>query len=478
MLTEAARSALHESRFGSDDAQIVPPELTQRLTDYGMSVQWSDLPADVQTIAKQCFLDWLGVTIAGWDEPTVTILLASIDGDAGGKCATLIGDGTKSSARDAAFVNGAASHALDYDDVHPPSRVHPSAPVYSAALAVGEANNASGSDVLAAFVVGVEIQSRLGLLMGKSHYYEGWVNTATLGTFGSAIASGRLLRLARNDAQHLFGIAAVQAAGLRAALGTMCKPMQVGKAASNGVLSALLASKGFKGPIDVLERRAGFVETQSRAIEPEAVLTGLGTQFHSRGVIFKYHVSCFGTHAPIEAVRALQCLQQFRLDQVVRLEVRVEPQYLSVCNITTPRDDIEAKFSIAHAAALTLHGIDTSAASAFGQKYLIHDKITATRSKIFVSGDPALPRAAASVTALLNDGTQVCRIAHANVPELELDVQWRRLEAKFGNLTGKKFSAAKVSQLIASVRNFEEIPNVAAELQMWRLNTSHSELSS
>ncbi len=136
-------------------------------------------------------------------------------------------------------MNGAAGHALDFDDTHMAMGGHPSAPIIPAILALAETTGASGRDVLEAIVVGVEAECRLGAIIGAQHYVVGFHSTGTIGTFGAAAACAHMLRLDEGGWLCALGLAGTQAAGLKSGFGTMAKPLHAGRAASNGLFSAL-----------------------------------------------------------------------------------------------------------------------------------------------------------------------------------------------------------------------------------------------
>src|SRR5215475_6491907 len=182
----------------------------------------------------------------------------------GAPIATVIGHGVRLPVLLAALVNGAASHALDFDDVNLAMTGHPSVVLLSALIALAEERGSSGQDVMTAFVAGYELQCRLGLLLAPGHYNTlGFHATATVGSFGAAAACAHLLGLDAEKTATALGIAGTQAAGLKSMFGTMCKPLHAGKAAQNGLIGASLAARGFTSRGDVLDCPQGFAARQS-----------------------------------------------------------------------------------------------------------------------------------------------------------------------------------------------------------------------
>src|SRR5579883_3449913 len=192
----------------------------------------TDLPPEALAVARHCLLDWLGCALAGSQEPLAAILRDEVV-ESGGP-ATVLGTFLRTTPRAAALVNGAAGHALDFDDTHTDMNGHPTAPVLPAALALAEALDASGERLLAAYVAGIEVECRLGLYIGPEHYARGWHATGTLGTVGAAAAAAHLLGLDEKGWRTGLNLAATQAAGLKASFGSMAKPLHAGRAASDG----------------------------------------------------------------------------------------------------------------------------------------------------------------------------------------------------------------------------------------------------
>ena len=254
-------------------------EITGPLADYAMSLRFDQLPQRTVEIAKHCLLDWIGVTIAGRPEPLTGMLIDQAMAEGGAPQATLIGDGRKVSAGQAALINGTASHALDFDDVQQRFHGHPTAPVAPVILALAEQSGASGRDVMAALVAGIEVECRINVFMGDSHYERGWHSTATNGTFGAAVGAAHMMGFDGSRCALAMGVAGTQAAGLRSMFGTMCKPLHAGKAAANGLFAAQIVSRGFTSRPDVLERPMGFGDTQSDGTDIAAALDDIGRRY-------------------------------------------------------------------------------------------------------------------------------------------------------------------------------------------------------
>ena len=229
---------------------------TAKLADFVVSTDFASLPKDVVNQAKLCILDWFGVTLAGSKEEPAKIIAGLIKRLDKRKESTLIGDGNRVSCPNAVLINGTTSHVIELDDLHMDGILHPGVTTVSAALALAEKEGKGGRDLITATVLGYDVQARVSMAVIPSHYSDRHFHaTGTCGTFGSAAAAGKLLNLNKEEMENALGIAGCQAAGLKEAFGTMCKPLQAGKAAQNGVMAAMLAQKGFSGRLRCLKAK-------------------------------------------------------------------------------------------------------------------------------------------------------------------------------------------------------------------------------
>ncbi len=440
------------------------PSLTATLASLGAACRYADFPPDVVFLAKQCLLDWVGVTIAGSGEPLATILQDEVREQGGNAQSTIIGTTTRVSVQQAALVNGAASHALDYDDVHTAMSGHPSVPVFPGLIALAEHRAASGCDLLTAFVAGFETECRVGLLVNPGHYAAGFHATGTLGTFGSAAACAWLLSLDEEQWRHALGIAAAQAAGLKSMFGTMCKPFHAGKAAANGLLAASLAARGFTSNPEALETEQGFAATQTTTFQPGRFLAGPPDTFALRGVLFKYHAACFGTHSSIEGTLRLKEDHHIEPADVSAIRLRVPPAALSMCNIQEPKTALEGKFSLRFTTALALGHGDTSEA-AFTDARVADPGLTSIRDRVTVIGDGSVA-GGTEVTVALRDGREFREIVDVNQPATDLERQWQRLVAKFRGLAIPVIGTARCEELIAAVAKVDELTDIRPILRL------------
>ncbi len=433
--------------------------VTAILSDFCRGIRYDDLPADAVEVAKQCLLDWVGVTLAGCSEPLATMLRDEVLDEGGNAQATLIGSAHQVTAKQAALVNGAASHALDYDDVHLAMSGHPSVPIWPALLALAEWRGGSGRDVLTAFAAGYEMECRIGMLVMPGHYTTGFHSTGTLGTFGAAAACAHLLGFNAEQWGRTMGIAGAQAAGLKSMFGTMCKPLHAGRAATNGLFAALMAERGFTSNPEVLETAQGFAATQTTTPNAERALAGLGERYAVRDTLFKYHAACYGTHETIEGVLRLKEANGLSASDLEGIDLVVPKGHLAMCNIQQPTTGLEGKFSLRFTAALAFIDGETSDA-AFTDERVTQPRLTAIRDRVTVTPQEGDWERGTAVTVRTKDGRSLTEQVNLNIPASDVAMQRTRLETKFASLATPVIGMAATNAIMRDVADFERQPSV------------------
>jgi len=411
--------------------------------------------------ARHAILDWFGVTLAGATDPLVGILAAdAVDAGEGGS-ARLVGRKETVTPAFAAMINGAASHALDYDDVNKRLHGHPTVPVVPAVLALAEQRGLAGRDVVDAFIIGYEAECLIGEMMGLAHYDHGWHATATVGTFGAAAGCARLLGLDADKAAMALGIAATQAAGLKSMFGTMCKPLHAGKAAMNGLMAARWAAAGFTSRADALECAQGFGATQSTDFQGLVVRPDPSAPFAVEENLFKYHAACYLTHSSIEAIRALRAAHPFTAAEVKSVRTFVDAGHRKVCDIPEPETGLQVKFSIRHCIAMAVSGMDTGDREIYTEATAKRPDLVSLRRKVEVVDKVHDSRHAAEIVIDLADGRSLVQFFDVGVPADDLDGQEKRLVAKFYRLAEPILGADKAKRLEDLVLGLDEARDVA-----------------
>jgi len=326
--------------------------LTQDLGRFVANVSFERLPAEAVDVARIGFTDCIATMIAGAGDPAPQLLREALQ-PAGGE-ATLYFSGKCASAPEAAWINGTAGHALDYDDVAA-LRGHPSTVLVPAILAEGEALGASGRDMLAAYVAGYETWAELAWRDPGHHHRKGWHPTGIFGPIGAAAACASLRRLDADGTTRALALAASQSSGIMANFGTMTKPFHAGRSAHSGLMSARLAELGFTASKDALEHPQGFLSAVSPEgeVDRETPPEGLGTEWK----IVKYRLgikkypACYCTHRALDAMLELLARHPLKPAEIARITVSVSDTHALILRNHQPDTGLAAKFSMEFAMA-------------------------------------------------------------------------------------------------------------------------------
>ena len=330
--------------------------LTKKIAEYICATGLEDFPPDAIDAAKAAITDCLGCALAGSREPLADVLCEYVAGLGGAPSATVIGRGFKTSSLEAALVNGAMSHALDYDDVTYITKTHPSAHLIPGALPLAEEVGADGSDLLLSYLVGFEVACAVGDAISPAYFDDlGWHPTGPLGTLGAAAAAARLLRLDPVQTAMAVSLAASQAAGLRQNFGTMTKPYHAGAACRAGVNAAKLVQAGFTASSDALEGRFGFMRAFSGGsdYDPDRAAESLGRRCFmvESGIEIKKYPCCGSAHLALDATTQLLRRETFAASDVDRIDVLVDFDPPRSLIHSRPTGGLEGKFSMQYCLA-------------------------------------------------------------------------------------------------------------------------------
>jgi 2-methylcitrate dehydratase PrpD len=434
--------------------------VTAEIAKKAAHLAWSDLPDDLVERTKQCLLDWFAVTVAGAQEELTDILVREAMEDGARGPASLVGRSETTLPSTAALINGAASHALDYDDVNFSMGGHPTVTVVPALLSLGEQTKASGRLFIESFVAGYETSGRVGRLVAPSHYLKGFHVTGTVGSFSATAAAGRMLGLTDAQLATAFGIAATQAAGLKSNFGTMCKPLHAGTASEHGLRAARLAAKGFTARGDSLECDQGFASTQSDHLATEAALGEPPQGWHLRNNLFKYHAACYLTHAPIECAKEIRLRSNFPPERVKKIVLRIDSGADKVCNIANPTTGLEAKFSLRQTVAMALTGVDTANLDSYTDAVTQEPRIRTLRDKMSIEFQPHWAHSLATMAIELDDGTTVETKHDSGIPWADVARQRQALETKFDSLVTPVLGAAGAKKLRDTIDRIDTLGDV------------------
>ncbi len=430
-------------------------QLAQRIS----SANYAAMPSSAQQASKHALLDFIGVTIAGMDEPLAQILRADAAEQGGHEQATVFATNERVATQQAALINGAAGHAHDYDDVQLAMSGHPTVPVAPVVFALAEQHNLSGTQLIAAFSAGVDAECIISRYAGASHYQQGWHATGTLGCFGAAAAASSILGLDDIQTATALGIAGTQAAGLKSQFGTMCKPFHAGHAAATGLQAANLAGRGFSSRTNILETEQGFLDTQSSSSDTAKFAAAMQQPAYAQDICFKYHAACYMTHSAIEATRELCAQNAFDPNKIKHVEVAVDKGHLRVCNIAEPASGLEAKFSLRFTVAMALSGVDTSSIDIFTDELTQDPQLIGFRDRVSVVTHTS-PDPATLVTVITDDGQQIQQATNVGIPMRDLEAQWQKLTHKFRSLVTPRLGEVRTAKIIDLCAHLERLDNL------------------
>ena len=414
-------------------------DLTKIFSNFVSQATLQNFNDEMIFFSKMSMIDWCGVAYAAKEEPVSKIVTKLIDEEQTKGLSRLISNGKEVSAKSAAFVNGTIGHALDYDDTHFLFTGHPTASAFPTALALGEELGSSIDEIMLAYMCGVEISTRLGHILGYSHYNKGFHQTATSGAFGATLVASKLLKLDAKQIENALGIVSTRASGLKSQFGTMGKPFHAGIAASNGIEAAKLSKLGFVSCENGIECNQGFLKTHAwDETMPEAAINGLGKDFLFPEIKYKFHACCHGLHAFLEALDELKTKNNFNPDSIEKISIQTQPSWLQVCNIDSPKTGLEAKFSYRLTAAMSLHGVDTGRLDSYNDEICFNEKIVETRDKVEVIPNDKMTNTEALIE--LKDGTEIYKNSHDLNNKIENELLQKKILTKSSSLLSDKLS--------------------------------------
>jgi 2-methylcitrate dehydratase PrpD len=407
------------------------------------------IPRGIRDEAKRAILNYLGCALGGSIEPALDIAIDVLASFTGPAAATVLGRRERFDELNAALLNGIGSHVHEYDDTLPQNYIHPSVPVASALFAWASAHPVSGRDFVHAFILGFEVESRIGDAVYPAHYEAGWHITSTTGVFGAAAAAGRLLGLTTDQMVWAFGLAATQAAGIREMFGSMAKSFQPGRAAQNGVTSALFARADFTAGERALEGPRGFAPVTAREYDLDKITAGLGASFALSGNAYKPYACGLVVHPTIDGCSRIRGRDRPDPLRIESIDLKVAPLVLDLCNKRELRRALESKYSIYHAAAIGLArgkgGLQEFTDAAIADPVLVR-----LRDRVRVTGDDRVTEDQVDIAVRMQDGTTYQLFVEQSLGNVHRPLSNEDLEEKFRDQAVLALPAAQVETLIDS----------------------------
>lgn len=438
---------------------------TKKIADYLSGLTYDQLSAHTVRMAKFCILDWMGIAIRGSKEKSTSILRKVVYQNHADE-ATILGTNERACAREAAFCNSAASHSLDFDDLHNPSIIHPACVVVAPAFSMAEKLHSTGKDLLTAVTAGYECSGRVGeSVLPESYFF--WHTTGTAGIFGGAAAVANLMKLDAHQTLMCYGSAGTQAAGLWEFLkeGTMSKILHTGKSSYGAIVSAELAKEGFTAASQIMEGEKGFCRAMVNPPHLEHLTDGLGSgKFKIDVNSFKPYACCKHSHASIYATQVLAKEHGLTPENVQKITLRVNDITNYLINNGDPQTAYGCKFSIQYCVACMLKfgavGIEQ-----FGTEIMNDSAVRAIMAKIevvfdkdvdaIIKSDPS--KLASIVVVETTDGKKYEMEVDYPKGDPDNPFTWDEAVAKFSHLAEPVYGAAVVKKLVALIDGLENV---------------------
>jgi 2-methylcitrate dehydratase PrpD len=456
-----AFTRLSEAQASQPQASAPPADVTRSLARYVVSARLQDLPASVRHEASRTLVNYIGCALGGSHHETVDVAIAALSPFSGPAQATVLGRKERLDILHASLMNGISSHVLDYDDTHLRTIIHPGGPVISAILALSEMRPVSGAEFVNAIVVGVEVACRIGNAVYPQHYTTGWHITGTTGVFGAAAASGKLLGLTEQQMLYALGLAATQPVGLQEMFGTMTKSFHPGRAAQNGLTSALMAQRNYTSSLQSLEARYGWGNVVSTARNYSEITSKLGSTWEIAVNTYKPFACGIVMHPTIDGCVQLRNEHKLTAAAIDRVELRVHPLVLELTGKKTPATGLESKFSIYHAAAVAIVEGGGGVAQFSDRAAKLADVIT-IRDRVTATVDPAIKEEQVRIAVHMKDGRRLDKFIEHALGSTGHPLTDKDLEAKFQGLANGVLSNDRIRALMDLCWKIESAPQASA----------------
>lgn len=440
--------------------------VTASLVDFLTASRWEDVPKHVRHAAKRSILNLFGTAIGGSRDPAITSMLSVLDRFSGPRCATVIGQPAKLDVLGAAFVNAASGNVFDFDDTHHPTIIHPTAPIAPALFALAESRAMTGEELLHAFVLGVEVECRLGNAVTPWHYKRGWHITSTCGVFGAAAAIAKVLGLDAQRTLWAIGNASAQSSGLVETLGTMAKSVGVGASARGGLAAAFFAEAGVTGPAEPIAGPRGFTSVMGNEADLAAITKGLGETWELMANTHKPYPCGVVLFPVIDACLELRA-QNPDLELNAIADIKVEGHSLLRERADRPAvaTGREAQVSAQHSvAAVLIHG--RAGVAQFEDATVSAPDILALRKKVHVSEKPGVPVEAAQVTVTLDDGKVLQSFVEQGRGTPKRPMSDEDIERKVAALANYGCPKVDPSPLIEAIWSLDRNPDAGSVMRL------------
>jgi 2-methylcitrate dehydratase PrpD len=434
--------------------------IAEQLADHFVSFKPDALPQASKKAMKRLLLDYLGVAVSGSQTGSGEVARKFAQSSGGNAEATLIGDGARVPAMQAAFANAISSHSVELDDIDVLALFHFSPPVFSAALATAERNSASGKELLVALASGCEMMERVSKAANNSLRNRGYHTTPTCGVFGATVASSKLLGLSAEQMVSALGLAGAQSGGLMEMYGpSMQKRFNPGPASRNGVTAALMAHLGFTGAATIFEGERGFLKAFTDQNDPSQLVAGLDREY-TLDIEFKPYSCARPIHNAIDCALEIRRKNAPDLNRVKHIHMARHPDWALYHQNAHPVTYHEAQVSLPYSVAVAL----TDGQALFPQynnARLKEPMLKKLSELVEITVDASLPRGVSCrMTMEMEDGARY--VSQVDYPKgsIQNSMSDDELRVKFDSLTIPVLGAERSGQIAAMVANIENVGNV------------------
>jgi 2-methylcitrate dehydratase PrpD len=433
--------------------------VTETLAAYVVDSTLDAIPNDVRREATRALVNYLGCALGGSIEPALDVAIRTLAPFSGERSACVLGRAERFDALHAALLNGIGSHVHEYDDTLPKNYIHPSVPIGSALFAYASANRIAGRDFVHAFILGFEVESRIGNAVYPAHYRAGWHITSTTGVFGAAAAIGKLLKLDTRQMVWAFGLAATQAAGIREMFGSMAKSFQPGRAAQNGYTAALLGRADFTAGEHALEGPRGFAAVTATEYDLGKVTAMLGVDFELRDNAYKPYACGLVVHPAIDGCSQLHREFHAQPDSIAAVRVRVAPLVLDLCNKKDLRRALESKYSIYHAVAIGLVR-GKGGLQEFTDEAVRDPELARVRELTTAVADSSIGEDQVHIEVTLRDGRKLVKFVEQSLGNVRRPLSNEQLTEKFVDQAVLALPRAQVDVVLEQCWGVAELADV------------------
>ena len=440
--------------------------IAERLSEHFVGMSYSALPSATRNAVKRLALDYLGVALAGSRSESGHVARRYVRSIGGKPRSTLIGDGARVPMELAGFANAICSHSIELDDIDVLALFHFSPPVYSAALAAAEAENASGKELIVALAAGCEMMERTSQATNNALRNRGFHTTPTCGVFGATVAAGKLLRLSGEQMTSALGLAGAQASGLMEMYGpSMQKRFNPGPTARNGLTAAAIARQGFTGAASIFEGERGFCNAFSGAAQPARLVQGLHRPY-KLDIEFKPYSCARPIHNAIDCALDIRARHRPDLNAIQRIVMARHPDWAHYHQNAAPRTYHEAQVSLPFSVAVALRD-GAALLKQYTDANIANPLIKRLASKVDFIVDKRLPRGVScKMTMLMADGRKLSSQVDYPKGSIQNPMSDDELRGKFELLAAPVLGDRRAAQLADAMKHLERCASVRSLMRL------------